>query len=190
MLINDYISGCDFAKNLPQVNEVLENAQSDLSLWGDRMVTVKGYKGSISLILLFQKVLYAGMKRCKSDDMTPEERLAGLGIAKKMKVLYEKTNAKLCRSNCFTWVSNLIREYTKDHTLLDFYLTPIKADSEICCLDALFLGFSEEKFKQEFTSILDEESETPNSLGTFGPLHRIIATEKVVQEKLKKKKTD
>lgn len=188
MKIDKYIDTLNFADKLSELNNLLINAQGDVSFWGARVITVSGYEGSLSLDKIARKVLQAGGKRSDSDDLTTEERIAGIEITEKLRNYYKITDNKITKANWFTRLINLIREFTL------FSYTPRFHTEPMGSTERYFRGYSEEKFVQEFGDSENSLGEYSNSDGLFrhpcfdgllfGHQRRIMAREECIREKL------
>ena len=178
MKVNDYINTLNFSNELIGVNQILSNAQSNITFWGKRIVTVAGYEGSISLDELARKVLRAGGQRSDSDDLTTQERVAGIEIMNKLRNFYQVSDTKIAQKNCFTRLLQKIREFTF------FPYTP-RFHTEDGLMENYFRGYSESKFAQEFGGVKKGEfGDYENSDGSFGPPLRIMARETAIRAKL------
>ncbi|WP_068466674.1 hypothetical protein [Candidatus Protochlamydia phocaeensis] len=178
MRIGDYINSCNFASELPAINNLLTSAQGSVSFWGKRVITVAGYEGSFSLDELARKVLQAGGQRSDSDDLTTQERVAGIEIRNKLENLYKVTDTKISQRNWFTRLCNWVREFTFFPYTPRFY-------TEDGLMENYFRGYSENKFVQEFGGVKRGMfNEYENSDGSFGPPLRIMAREEAIRAKL------
>ena len=95
-ILNDFLSAC---QPLPQI-----------SFWGSRVITVG--RGQIELDTLSSKILDAAKIRSKNADyLTPQERIAGIELTKKLNHFYTLTDQELKNSNWFVRILNWIREF-------------------------------------------------------------------------------
>jgi hypothetical protein len=94
MELNDYINNLDFSSQLNDVNQLLSQAQSNVTFWGKRIVTVVGYTGSISLDELATKVLNAAQKGSDLKNFTDQELNAGKEIMVNLRKFYKDSDAQ------------------------------------------------------------------------------------------------
>lgn len=178
MKLDNYFNNLNFSNELVGLNQILSNAQSNVTFWGKRVVTVAGYEGSISLDELARKVLGAGEQRSDSDDLTTQERVAGIEIMNKLRNFYKVSDTKIAQRNCFTRLLNAIREFTL------FPYTP-RFHTEDGLMENYFRGYSESKFTQEFGGVKKGKfGDYEDSDGSFGPPMRIMARETAIRAKL------
>ncbi|MBI5346927.1 MAG: hypothetical protein HZB76_07290 [Chlamydiae bacterium] len=176
-----HLKSLNFATQLGAVNDLLNcysgvntnntsQIKTKISFLGTRLVEVNGYKGPVSLDFLAKRILGASNQRCKADDLTPAERIAGVEIVRKLKNLYKITDPQINYSNFLTRFLNWIREFSFIPYTTRFYLSE--------CAEGYFRGFGETKFIQQFgkgpNGKMDQH---PASDGAFGPPYRIMAKE-------------
>lgn len=179
MKISNYIDTINFSIELVNVNQMLTNAQGNISFLGRREVKIAGYAGSVSLDELARKVLCAAGDRSNSDDLTTQERVAGIKIMYKLRNFYKITDSKINNKNFFTKLLNIIREFT-----LNVY-TPRFYTEENGLMESYFRGYSQSRFIQEFGRVQRREfGGYENSDGSFGPPLRIMAYESAIRAKL------
>lgn len=177
--LQSYVERCDFATQLQDVNTLLYTAETKITFWGGRVLESPHYTGSVSLDEIARRTLQAACQRSESDDLTMEERVAGIEIVAKLRSFYRVSDTQICNSNFLTRLFNFIREFTFNPYTLRFY-------AQDGLTESYFRGFSREKYKQEFGG----ESQ-PNALEaypysdcTFGPPFRIVVKEQVLRERL------
>lgn len=183
--LRTHLNNLDFARQLVLVEQLLNqpepmeqkrepHVQAKVTFWGSRVVKVKGYTGTVSIDFLAKKIYQAGRKRCNADNMTIEERLAGLETTKKIKNFYKITDDEKKNSNFFTRFLVWIREFTFNPYTTRFYL---EDDAEL-----QFRGFNREKFIQHFGNFFDDRDNHPAADGFFGPPQRILARENILRQ--------
>ena len=177
MKIHNYINSLNIANELPAINNLLTSAQGSVSFWGKRVITFAGYEGCYSLDELARKVLRAGGQRSASDDLTTQERVAGIEIMNKLRNFYRVTDTKISKANLFTRLLNSIREFSL------FPYTP-RFHTEDGLMENYFRGYSKTRFIQEFGGVKKNEFDYENSDGAFGPPLRIMAHESAIRAKL------
>ncbi len=93
--------------------QLLDGAQSDVSFWGNRYVTVGLYSGSLPIDLL---PIYTMKVVNKNINFDEEERSFGKKVVKKINELYLKSEKSAAKKNCLTrlffaiveyWISNI-----------------------------------------------------------------------------------
>jgi hypothetical protein len=102
-----------FNGNLVEIRHVLERATARITLWGVRVVEVKDGSHTICLRIdqLRDRILMAGRARSRADDLTPEERIAGIEILTKIQTLHANTETELRHKNFFTKILVWLREF-------------------------------------------------------------------------------
>lgn len=110
MKIRDHVNSPEFANDIPSIRGLLEKAQGKVSFWGTRVITVKGYEGSIALDALARKVFVAGKKRSVEGGLTEQERAAEPKIMNKLNRLYRDTDTQISKSHWFTRLLSWARE--------------------------------------------------------------------------------
>lgn len=163
------ILNLNFSREILATKNFIDSAQVKTTFWGSRVVEVKGYTGSVYLDDLARKILEAGGRRCEADDLLPAERIAGIGIVRKLKDFYRTSDIRIKNSNFFTRLLNWIREFSFFPYTTRFY---IEETAEIP-----FRAYSEGKFLQQFGGTFDAMHNHPASNGSFGPPFRILAKE-------------
>ncbi|QZA58567.1 hypothetical protein [Candidatus Rhabdochlamydia porcellionis] len=177
MEIDNYIDSLNFSNELANINQMLSSAQSHVTFWGERVVTVVGYEGSTSLDKLLKKVLCSSGQRSYFDDLSTQERIAGIEITNKLKSFYEITDVKISQKNRFTRFSNTVTEFMICSFPCPFHLDALHA------VEGYFLGYSKDSFIQEFGEIKTFDR-YENSDGSFGSPLRIKACETAIRAKL------
>ncbi len=89
------------------LDNLLDQAQAEVSFWGGRKVMVQGYEADISIDFL-SDLVYSII--CRNWDYDETERFRGRNIAAKITQFYSKTDDKIKNSNFFTRFLNFIRE--------------------------------------------------------------------------------
>lgn len=171
MHVEDFINKHNFAKELPIA---LTRGQASVTSLGKRVITISGYKGSISLEEVAKRVLKASAKRCADDDYSPQERVAGLEIMGKLRDFYKVTDTQITQANWFTKLINFVRELTCNP------YTPRFHTEDGGLMENYFRGYSLSKFTKEFGSPFWGGRDTNfNSDGSFGSRdgYRIMALE-------------
>lgn len=112
MTLGCKVNGCNFAKNLVEVENLLKSAQGKVSFMGERVITVYGYSGSFSLNEIAHKTIQASNYRRNANDLTFHERQAGQNIVNKLEELYKTTDNQLEGENWLTRLLNFIREFS------------------------------------------------------------------------------
>src|SRR5260221_14105756 len=108
--LRTHLNNLDFARQLGAFEQLLNQpelveqehepqVQARVTFWGSRIVKVKGYTGSVSIDFIAAKINQTGRIRCNADDMTLEERLAGIEITRKIKNFYKFTDEQKKNSN-------------------------------------------------------------------------------------------
>ncbi len=144
MEISKHIDSYTISNNLLTVNNLLKKAEATVSFFGERVITVNGYEGSFSLDELASRVALASEKCLESNDLTTEERVAGIDILYKIRNFYQVTDTKISETNCFTKLLNWIREFT-------FYpYTPRHYTKEHGLTEQYFRAYSEDNFVKTF----------------------------------------
>lgn len=150
MNICDYLETIDFSTQLSTINDLLESAQPDVTFWGERVVTVATYEGSFSLKTLASKISQAALKRCFSDDLTTEERVAGIDLTNKLKAFYQVTDTKIAQTNRFQRFLNWAREFTLSPYTPRFHI-------EEGSVEGNFRSYSEFRFSQKFGEVKSDD---------------------------------
>lgn len=175
MNIHTYINTLCAVDELKTINNLLNSSLVAVSFWGKRMITVANFKGTMTIDELTNKIFQLGKNRCNLDDLTTEERIAGIEITKKLKTFYRVTDTKILEANWFTRILNFIREFS-------LFTYTIRFEIESDSIEGYFRGYSENKFKSEFGGIvIGGLYEYENSDGSFGSPLRIKATEAAIR---------
>jgi hypothetical protein len=85
----------------------------DITFWGDRVITIQGEEGSVSLNKLADKAISIIGARCVSpkdwpSDTTPD-KVEAKSIVDHLWKHYSQTNALIAHVNLFTWILAIIR---------------------------------------------------------------------------------
>ncbi len=179
MNICDYLEKIDFSTQLSTINDLLESAQSDITFWGERVVTVATYEGSFSLKTLASKISQASFKRCYLDDLTTQERIVGIDLTNKLRVFYQVTDAKIAQTNSFQRFLNWAREFTFSPYTPRFHIEEGSVGDN-------FRSYSESRFLREFGEVKsdDPSKQYENSDGISWPPFRIKVKEGAIRGKL------
>ncbi len=175
MQLNHYLNTLDFTKELVHVKDLLASAEATVSFWGTRVINLPNYEGRISLDELVRKVYAAAIQREKANDMTVEERLAGIDIVYKLRDFYTSTDEKIRTANLFTSLINNYQEFNIGPYTNRFY-------TETNWIDCHFRAYNEEEFKKEFGQEKDgnfyknSDGEAPNS-------NKVYASEGAIRAK-------
>jgi len=164
-----HLNSLSFSTQLDTVKNLIDTAQAKTTFWGSRVIEINGFKGSVYLDDIANKILMAGNQRLEADDLTPAERIAGIEIVRKLENLYQVTDAQIRNSNFFTRLLNWIREFSFIPYTTRFYMQETAEEK--------FRAYSKEKFLQQFGGAFDEIYYHPASDGSFGPPLRILAIE-------------
>lgn len=171
MNINKYFDNNNLLKQWDETKNLLTDAKVSVSFWGGRVIKSSKYEGSISLDKVAKKIFNAAKKRSEADDFTISERIAGIGISKKICCLYKNSDSQIKKANWFTRLINKIREFSIFPYTPRFYTER--------CLKDRFIGFSKAKAIQEFGVDFNTKSK-----GSFGPPPRYMIAEKYILAKL------
>ncbi len=166
---SDKLATLVFSKFLPQIRDLLtEHAQVHVNFWGQRRVTFGGlYRGSISLDRV-AKEIHAISRRCCDaqdltlEDLTLEDRLAGLDTVRSIEALYKTSDRQLKITNLRTLITrvlNWIREFTFWPYIPRF---DIEGDRVRMC----FRGYSKEGYEGEGFGNAVQDS-TSYKIGSF-----------------------
>ena len=87
---------------MPNIRDILNTAETEVTFWGARVINLAGNRGSVSLDTIASKV--AKMARHMGDcyELERNDRLIGLEIVRKIKHLYQATDAQISRANFLT----------------------------------------------------------------------------------------
>ena len=93
------INTLNFRFGLDQVRNFVthEAVVPEVTFWGTRTITLTegSVRGSIDLNELLARVREAASERCRQDNLTPEQRLAGVTITQILQRFYEQTDNQL-----------------------------------------------------------------------------------------------
>jgi hypothetical protein len=134
---------------LVEINEKFANKKfySDVTFWGTRVLKEKGHSSSVKLDKI--SGLVKEMCDIAIDDLTPQERIAGVEMVRKLKQFYENTDIQLKTKNIFTRFLVWIRELTQ----IEAFTIRDKVD---CQLENDFLTYSKPQFIQQFGENTDQ----------------------------------
>ena len=142
MKINTYINNSNIENQWVETLNLLKDAEVKVNFWGGRVIKSSNYEGSISLKTVAEKIFCAAQKRNEADDLTPSERIAGIGITKKINWMYQESDSQLQNANWFTKLLNKIREFSIVPYTTRFFVAH--------SLKGKFSGYSQAKAIQEF----------------------------------------
>lgn len=113
MDINTHINSLNICYQLDQVRDLLSsgNAEAKVTLWGSRVVEVKGFTGLIYIDALGKKILEAAETRRKNDDLTKEQRLVGLELSDRIYQFYDDAKASIQLLKATNSITNLITRF-------------------------------------------------------------------------------
>ena len=167
--LTGHINSLDFSKQLDVARNLMDQAQATTTFWGNRVVKVEGFTGSVYLEDLVRKTLGAARQRVNEDNLTPSERVAGIEIVKKLSKFYRVTDQEIKNSNFFTRLLNWIKEFSFIPYTPRFHLEETAAQD--------FRAYSKAKFLQAFGGSFGELHDHSASDGSFAPPLRILAKE-------------
>jgi hypothetical protein len=167
--LDAHLSSINFSYDLEALKILLDTSQVKTTFWGSRVVEVKDFTGSVYLEDIAREILVIGRQRSDADDLLPEERIAGIEIARKLEGFYRISDTQIQNSNFFTKFFNWIREFSFIPYTTRFH---IEETAEIN-----FRGYSEVKFLEQFGGAFNAMLNHPASAGAFGPPLRILARE-------------
>lgn len=164
----------NFSRQLVELNQILEDTRAKVSVLGERIITKNG-EDYVPLEGVARRVIEAADLRSLRDDLAPRERIAGVEIVRKLRRFYEETQ----HSNLFARVLTQLREISLWSNARSTYFILGELP------EYKFLGYSEERFIQEFGNEWDRQrNEYVLSNGSFTPPYRIIALENKIREKI------
>lgn len=164
MRLDTAIRGINFTQELSQANRLIQEAEGYTTLWGERVIRVPGYEGTFPIQEVVKKVHKASRTRLDERNLLISERLAGAGMAKKVKKLIDDADKN---ANIVAKIVHWIREFflslfCPSDPLFFFSLDNFGADH--------FLAFSDEDCRFELG--LEESSQNsmkyPHVTSTFG----------------------
>lgn len=170
--LENRLNAIHFPNQLVHIKTLMDTAEAKTTFWGGRIVEFKGSNDSVGLEFIAKKILEAGRQRCDADDLTVEERIAGVEIVRKLQDFYKITDTQIKHSNCFTRLLNWLREF---HIFP--YSTRFHIDENA---EAQFLAYSEERFTAQFGWNENADIQ-PGATGSFGPPLRIVASEDTIR---------
>ena len=178
--VERHMGSLNFSTQLSDVKNLLDKAQAETTFWGSRVIKVQGFTGSVYLDDVAKKILEAGRTRCRADDLTPEERVAGIEIVGKLQNFYQMTDKQIQNSCFLTRFFCWIREFTFD-SYARFHIEDPLYDGT-----GDFRAYSEEKFLAEFGGSYTDLRRHPASNGSFqnSSFFRIVAREDRIRELL------
>src|SRR5476651_2730368 len=105
------VSECNFSHLNTMIND--KNIRLGITFWGERVITVQGEEGSVSLTTLADKVLLVIRARCPSkwpSDQAPDKVAATL-VVEHLGEYYFQTDTLIAKTkNYFTWILAKIRD--------------------------------------------------------------------------------
>lgn len=177
--LSSHLKQFDYENNLEELSKLVGTCDpdvcSDVSFWGQRVVTVPNYSGSVSLEWLTQQVQRALYKKREKDNLTLADRIAGLDIVKKLQEFYVTTDKKLSSKFFLTRVFNWIREFSVLPYNTRFYLEQVDARE--------FTVYSKDKFKKAFGVDQDLEELTGDPLCEYSSHNYFYIREDVLRER-------
>ena len=161
--------------NLVGMSNLLERAHAKTTFWGSRIVEISGNRGSIGLYDLAEQILNAGEQRREANDLTLQERRAGLAVVHKLRAFENATDTEIATRNCFIrfldWMSKLFSTIAYNAR---FFITDCKAIDNFC-------AYSEEAFIDLFEGVFGVDHAHPDAANSGGFPLRIIAKETSIQ---------
>lgn len=167
--LNTHLSSLNFSNQLVDVKNLVDTAEVKTTFWGNRVLEVSGFTGSVYLDDIARKIITAGNQRSDADNLLPAERIAGVEIVRKLEHFYRISDTQIKNSNFFTRFLNWILEFTFIPYTTRFHIEETAEDR--------FRGYSETKFLQQFGGAFSSRLDHPASNGSFGPPLRILARE-------------
>lgn len=167
--LETYLNSLSFSIHLESIKNLIDIASTKTTFWGSRVVKVNGFTGSVYLDDIANKIVRAGNQRSDADDLTPEERIAGVEVVRKLENFYRVTDIQIQNSNFFTKFLNWIREFSFMPYPTRFFIEETAENN--------FRAYSEAKFLQQFGGAFGEMHSHPACDGLFGPPLRIVARE-------------
>ncbi|MBA2727191.1 MAG: hypothetical protein H0U49_03350, partial [Parachlamydiaceae bacterium] len=90
--LNTKIESYNFSNQLIEVNNLLTNGvTAGLNCWGAPAIEVAGYRGSLPIESIAERILKAGEERCQADNLSLPERMAAIDLIEKVKIIYIQT---------------------------------------------------------------------------------------------------
>ena len=151
--INNYVQSLDSSK-LPEMNQLLAKAEPKITFWGNREVCIGEFGGSVSVKALDQKIEQVAENGCHAENLTLQERVAGLDILTKLGKIRTKAEELENRAHWFTKIFIWIRTVLgKLNSLCD-----LGGGIGGRCTEEYFLAFSEASLKMQFPDLKKKSS--------------------------------
>lgn len=148
--LKSHLESIPFETNLAEVNRLFFTAQVKTTFWGSRLIVIGGLTGSVSLVTVIEKVYQAACTRRWADDLTREERVTGMDLVNKLKVLYEKTEKEIEVASLFTRFLNWIREFP--------FISGITVSDRLDTTHKQFRMYSGRSFQRDFGGADSQDS--------------------------------
>jgi hypothetical protein len=147
-----YVQSLDFSKDLHAVNALLDlnKITPKFSFLGTREIEVKGFKGTVSLKEIEEKVLLVAEK---FKNLKLYDRYQGLQIAEKINQLNESMDAQSAVSGYFKELQSDLKGIIVGHELFQETLETTEYK---------FLAFSKEQLIDEFGDQFDDAGNHPD----------------------------
>ena len=101
------------SSDLEGARPLIKNAQGETTFWGGRVITTAHHQGSISIDEVANKILNIGLQKSRDDTFSSAaERMAGIHVLDRLRLLYQETDEMMKNRNCLTRFFNWIREHT------------------------------------------------------------------------------
>jgi hypothetical protein len=106
-------SKCEFSQLNTLIND--KNIHCKITFWGERVITVQGEEGSVSLNALAEKVVSIIRARCLSSKDWPSnttpDKVQAKSVVDHLYKCYSETDTLITRTkNYFTWILAKIRD--------------------------------------------------------------------------------
>lgn len=128
--------------NLDSLNTIIGRAQTKVTFWGNRVITVGGYKSSYSIKLLANKLIKLSYERCEKQDLSTKDREDGITLSRKVNKFYAETDAQIKQCNFLTRFFVWLREFSFIPYTTRFYVEET--------LESNFKTLSEENILKHF----------------------------------------
>src|SRR5437762_1213206 len=110
MKLDAYLNQSNCESQLIDINKILDKAETKVTYWGTRVVTIENYEDSVSLHTFTKRLQAAAYKRLVNNDLKYEERVAGMEILSKLEKLYTNSDADVKKSKLITKVCSAIQD--------------------------------------------------------------------------------
>lgn len=164
---------------------MLDRAHTTISWWGERLVSVEGYEGSVPIDEIAQKYLHLAIDK-QNIHLSLQDKLDHYMLWGKIEQLYHDSNTKLSQSFVYKYLV-LVKEFRIHMDAMSGSPLSFIRGSDLYEKRTALLEFTPERFEALWPKQFKEVSDQLDKVGEVGKKSfKWVATEEMVSSALKR----